>query len=37
MKTQVLNEEGLSTYDQEIKDYIKNHGSGATMDDLNSI
>ena len=37
MKTQTLTEEGLSIYDQEIKDYIKNHGSGVTMDELNSI
>ena len=37
MKTQTLTEEGLSIYDQEIKDYIKNHRSGVTMDELNSI
>ena len=37
MKTQTLTEEGLSIYDQEIKDYIKNHDSGVTMDELNSI
>ena len=37
MKTQTLTEEGLSIYDQEIKDYIKNHSSGVTMDELNSI
>ena len=37
MKTQTLTEEGLSIYDQEIKDYIKNHGAGVTMDELNSI
>ena len=37
MKTQTLTEEGLSIYDQEIKDYIKIRGSGVTMDELNSI
>ena len=37
MKTQTLTEEGLSIYDQEIKDYIRNRGSGVTMDELNSI
>ena len=37
MKTQTLTEEGLSIYDQEIKDYIKSRGSGVTIDELNSI
>ena len=34
MKTQTLTEEGLSIYDQEMKDYIKNRGSGVTMEEL---
>ena len=34
MKTQVLNEEGLSTYDQEIKDYIKSQGMGVTLEEV---
>lgn len=37
MKTQVLTDTGLEIYDQEIKSYIKNHDSGVTMDELNSI
>ena len=37
MKTQVLTDTGLNIYDQEIKQYIKNRGSGITMDELNSI
>ena len=43
MKTQVLNEEGLSTYDQEIKDYIKTLRSEilqtyeiASVDEINN-
>ena len=37
MKTQILTDTGLEIYDQEIKSYIKNHDSGVTMDELNSI
>lgn len=37
MKTQVLTDTGLSIYDQELKNYIKNHSSGVTMDELNTI
>ena len=37
MKTQTLTEEGLSIYDQEIKDYIKSRGSGVTMEELTTL
>ena len=37
MKTQTLTEEGLSIYDQEIKEYIKNRGSGVTMEELTTL
>ena len=37
MKTQVLNEEGLSTYDQEIKDYIKSQGMGVTLEEVKAL
>ena len=37
MKTQVLNEEGLSTYDQEIKDYIKSQGMGVTLEEVQAL
>ena len=37
MKTQVLNEEGLSTYDQEIKDYIKSQGMGITLEEVKAL
>ena len=37
MKTQVLNKEGLSTYDQEIKDYIKSQGMGVTLEEVQAL
>ena len=37
MKTQVLNKEGLSTYDQEIKDYIKSQGMGVTLEEVKAL
>ena len=37
MKTQVLNEEGLATYDQEIKDYIKSQGMGVTLEEVKAL
>ena len=37
MKTQVLNKEGLSTYDQEIKDYIKSQGMGVTLEEIKAL
>ena len=37
MKTQVLNKEGLSTYDQEIKDYIKSQSMGVTLEEVQAL
>ena len=37
MKTQVLTDTGLNIYDQEIKEYIKNRGSGVTMEELTTL
>ena len=37
MKTQVLNKDGLSTYDQEIKDYIKSQGIGITLEEVKAL
>lgn len=37
MKTQVLTDIGLGIYDQAIKEYIKNRGSGVTMDELTPL
>ena len=37
MKTQVLTDTGLEIYDQEIKQYIKNRGSGVTMEELTPL
>ena len=37
MKTQVLTDTGLGIYDQKIKKYIKNHGSGVTMEELTPL
>ena len=38
MKTQTLTEEGLSIYDQEIKDYIKTKsGMGVTLEEVQAL
>ena len=38
MKTQTLTEEGLSIYDQEIKDYIKTKaGMGVTLEEVQEL
>lgn len=36
MKTQVLTNNGLLIYDEEIKDYISEHAAGVTQQDLNN-
>ena len=37
MKTQTLTEEGLSIYDQEIKDFIKSQGMGVTLEEVQAL
>lgn len=38
MKTQTLTEEGLSIYDQEIKDYIRTKsGMGVTLEEVQEL
>ena len=38
MKTQTLTKEGLSIYDQEIKDYIKTKsGMGVTLEEVQEL
>ena len=37
MKTQTLTKEGLSIYDQEIKDFIKSQGMGVTLEEVQAL
>ena len=37
MKTQVLTNNGLSIYDQEIKNYIKSQGAGVTLEEVQTL
>lgn len=37
MKTQVLTDDGLSVYDEIIKNYIKKQGIGVSLDDVKAL
>ena len=37
MKTQILTKEGVSIYDQEIKDYIKSQCVGVTLEEVQEL
>lgn len=37
MKTQILTDDGLIVYDQEIKNFIKNQGIGVTLEEVQKM